>query len=64
MTGQSELNVKLSNIQARFNVYNALAKRWRYVVILIFQKTGIRHALEHLYVNGRMEIVHSPNDVP
>ena len=57
VTGQYELNVKV-NIPGRFNVYNALAA---VAVCSYFDlpKDRICHALEHLYVNGRMEIVHT-----
>ena len=57
MTGQYQLNVKV-NIPGKFNVYNALAA---VVVCSYFDlpKDRICHALEHLYVNGRMEIVHT-----
>ena len=46
------------NIPGRFNVYNALAA---VAVCSYFDlpKDRICHALEHLYVNGRMEIVHT-----
>ena len=57
VAGQYELNVKV-NIPGRFNVYNALAA---VAVCSYFDlpKDRICHALEHLYVNGRMEIVHT-----
>ena len=55
--GRYELEVRV-NIPGRFNVYNALAA----VSVCSFfnlPKERICHALEHLYVNGRMEIVHT-----
>lgn len=55
--GQYNLEVRV-NIAGRFNVYNALAA----VSVCSFlglSKEKICHALEHLYVNGRMEIVHT-----
>ncbi len=55
--GKYELEVRV-NIAGRFNVYNALAA----VSVCSFcglPKERIAHALEHLYVNGRMEIVHT-----
>ncbi len=57
ITGKYELSVRV-NIPGRFNVYNALAAC---AVTSFFDlpKEKICHALEHLYVNGRMEIVHT-----
>lgn len=55
--GSYDLDVKV-NIPGKFNVYNALAA----VSVCSFfdlPKEKICHALEHLYVNGRMEIVHT-----
>lgn len=55
--GRLELDVKV-NIPGRFNVYNAMAA----VCVCSFfdlPKEMVCHALEHLYVNGRMEIVHT-----
>lgn len=58
MAGQgTALEVRM-NIPGRFNVYNALAA----VSVCIFlnlPRESICHGLEHLYVNGRMEIVHT-----
>ncbi len=55
--GRYELEVRV-NIPGRFNVYNALAAM---AVCSFFNlpKDRVCHALEHLYVNGRMEIVHT-----
>ncbi len=55
--GKYELEVRV-NIPGRFNVYNALAAM---AVCSFFDlpKDRVCHALEHLYVNGRMEIVHT-----
>lgn len=57
VAGKYELNVRV-NIPGKFNVYNALAA---VAVCSYFElpKDRICHALEHLYVNGRMEIVHT-----
>lgn len=55
--GAGNLEVRVS-IPGRFNVYNALAA----VSVCDFLKLpaeSICHGLEHLYVNGRMEIVHT-----
>lgn len=55
--GHYNLEVRV-NIPGRFNVYNALAA----VSVCSFfhlPEEKICHALEHLYVNGRMEIVHT-----
>lgn len=55
--GRFELSVRV-NIPGRFNVANALAA----VSVLSFfdlPKERIRHGLEHLSVNGRMEIVYT-----
>ncbi len=57
VSGRYGLEVRV-NIPGRFNVYNALAA----VSVCSFfglPKERICHALEHLYVNGRMEIVHT-----
>ncbi|MBT9779290.1 UDP-N-acetylmuramoyl-L-alanyl-D-glutamate--2,6-diaminopimelate ligase [Clostridium sp. MCC353] len=57
VTGEYELELKV-NIPGRFNVYNALAA----VSVCSFlglPKDKICHALEHLSVNGRMEIVYA-----
>ncbi len=57
VTGQFDISVRV-NIPGRFNVYNALGA----VAVCSFlglPKEKICHALEHLYVNGRMEIVHT-----
>ncbi len=57
VSGAYDLHVRV-NIAGRFNVYNALAAC---AVCSFFDlpKEKICHALEHLYVNGRMEIVHA-----
>ena len=57
VAGKYDLDVRV-NIAGRFNVYNAQAA----VSVCSFEglpKEQICHALEHLYVNGRMEIVHT-----
>ena len=57
ITGTCELSVRV-NIPGRFNVANALAA----VSILSFlelPQVNICHGLEHLNVNGRMEIVYA-----
>lgn len=57
VSGRYDLEVRV-NIPGRFNVYNALAAA---AVCSFFDlpKEKVSHALEHLYVNGRMEIVHT-----
>lgn len=55
--GRYRLEVRV-NIPGRFNVYNSLAA----VAVCSFlnlPEDKVCHALEHLYVNGRMEIVHT-----
>lgn len=55
--GQYDLDVRV-NIPGKFNAYNALAA----VAVCSFlklPKEQICHALEHVSVNGRMEIVHN-----
>ncbi len=55
--GMTELDVKV-NIPGKFNVYNAMAA----VCLCSFfdlPKDAVCHALMHLSVNGRMEIVHT-----
>lgn len=55
--GQYELDVRV-NIPGKFNAYNALAA----VAVCSFlklPKEQLCHALEHVSVNGRMEIVHN-----
>ncbi len=55
--GKHEIPVRVS-IPGRFNVYNALAASA--VCLCAGAKTGrLQHALEHLRINGRMEIVHT-----
>lgn len=57
VTGKYEIDVKVS-LPGKFNVYNALAA----VSVCSFfdlPKEKICHALEHLSVNGRMEIAYS-----
>lgn len=55
--GNYELEVRV-NIPGKFNVYNALAAVG-VCSFLDLPKEKVCHALEHLSVNGRMEIVHS-----
>ncbi len=55
--GRIELDVRV-NIPGRFNVYNACAAVCLCSFLGIERET-ICHGLEHLYVNGRMEIVHT-----
>lgn len=55
--GAWELDVRV-NIPGRFNVYNALAAL-SVCSFLELPEERVCHALEHLYVNGRMEIVHA-----
>ncbi len=57
VSGKYDLEVRV-NIPGRFNVYNALAAV-SVCSFLDLPKEKICHALEHLYVNGRMEIVHT-----
>ena len=52
-----DMDVKV-NIPGRFNVYNAMAAL-SVCSFLDLPRERVSHALEHLYVNGRMEIVHS-----
>lgn len=56
-SGKYELDVKV-NVPGRFNVYNALAAI-SVCSFLNLEKEKVCHALEHLKINGRMEIVHS-----
>ncbi len=55
--GRYELELRV-NIPGRFNVYNALAAA-AVCSFLDLPAERVCHALEHLYVNGRMEIVHT-----
>ncbi len=55
--GQANLDVKV-NIPGRFNVYNAMAAVCL-CGLLKLPPEAICHGLEHIYVNGRMEIVHT-----
>ena len=55
--GQANLDVKV-NIPGRFNVYNAMAAVCLCGLLKLPQE-AICHGLEHIYVNGRMEIVHT-----
>lgn len=55
--GVHTLEVRM-NIPGRFNVYNALAAV-SVCSFLNLPEESICHGLEHLYVNGRMEIVHT-----
>ncbi len=57
VSGKYDLEVRV-NIPGRFNVYNALAAV-SVCSFLDLPKEKICHALEHLHVNGRMEIVHT-----
>ena len=57
MGGQANLDVKV-NIPGRFNVYNAMAAVCL-CGLLKLPPEAICHGLEHIYVNGRMEIVHT-----
>lgn len=57
MEGGWQLDVKV-NIPGRFNVYNAMAAL-SVCSFLDLPEDRVCHALEHLYVNGRMEIVHA-----
>ncbi|MEG2349703.1 MAG: UDP-N-acetylmuramoyl-L-alanyl-D-glutamate--2,6-diaminopimelate ligase [Hungatella sp.] len=57
VSGRYEQNVKV-NIPGKFNVYNALAA----IAVCSFldlPKDKTLHALEHLSINGRMEIVYT-----
>lgn len=54
---KDKLEVRV-NIPGKFNVYNALAAV-SVCSFLHLPKKSICHGLEHLYVNGRMEIVHT-----
>ncbi len=55
--GLQDMDVRV-NIPGKFNVYNAMAAL---SVCSFLELPGekVRHALEHLHVNGRMEIVHA-----
>lgn len=55
--GRCEMKVRV-NIPGKFNVYNALAAI-SVCSCLDLPKEKVCHALEHLSVNGRMEIVHT-----
>ncbi len=55
--GQLNLEVRV-NIPGRFNVYNAMAAVCA-CSFLDLPEEKVSHALEHMYVNGRMEIVHT-----
>ncbi len=55
--GRYDLEARV-NIPGRFNVYNALSAL-SLCSFFDLPKERVRHALEHLYVNGRMEIVHA-----
>lgn len=57
VSGNYELDLKV-NIAGRFNVYNALAAV-SLCSFLNLEKDRVAHALEHLQVNGRMEIVYT-----
>ena len=57
VTGRYKLEARV-NIPGKFNVYNALAAI-SVCSFLDLPKEKVRHALEHLSVNGRMEIVYS-----
>lgn len=55
--GAWDMDVRV-NIPGKFNVYNAMAAL-SVCSFLRLEKERVRHALEHLHVNGRMEIVHT-----
>ncbi len=57
ISGRCDMEVRV-NIPGRFNAYNALAAT---SVCSFFDlpREKVSHALEHLHVNGRMEIVHT-----
>lgn len=55
--GKADLEVRV-NIPGKFNVYNALAAAG-ICCLLGIPKENICHGLEHLSVNGRMEIVYT-----
>ncbi len=55
--GAWDMDVKV-NIPGKFNVYNAMAAL-SVCSFLGLSPDRVRRALEHLYVNGRMEIVHA-----
>ncbi len=55
--GQMDLDVRV-NIPGRFNVYNAMAAAC-VCSFLDLPEEIICHGLEHIHVNGRMEIVHA-----
>lgn len=57
VTGAWNMDVRV-NIPGKFNVYNAMAAL-SVCSFLGLSGEKVRHALEHLYVNGRMEIVHT-----
>ncbi len=57
VTGRYRGEIRM-RIPGRFNVYNALAAV-SLCSLLDIPDSCICHALEHLYVNGRMEIVHT-----
>lgn len=57
VTGAWDMDVRV-NIPGRFNVYNAMAAL-SVCSFLGLPGEKVRHALEHVYVNGRMEIVHT-----
>ena len=56
MKGMWDLALRV-NVPGRFNVYNALAAAG-VCSHLGLDKERVRHALEHIQVDGRMEIVH------
>lgn len=55
--GKASLDVKV-NIPGKFNVYNALAAACL-CSLLKLPREAVCHGLEHIHVNGRMEIVHT-----
>jgi len=55
--GAWDMDVRVS-IPGKFNVYNAMAAL-SVCSFLGLPKEKVRHALEHVHVNGRMEIVHT-----
>ena len=57
VSGSTKLEVRL-NIPGKFNVYNGLAAVG-VCSLMGIPDDSICHGMEHIYVNGRMEIVHT-----
>lgn len=57
VSGACQLEVRL-NIPGKFNVYNGLAAVG-VCSLMGIPEDSICHGMEHIYVNGRMEIVHT-----